>query len=151
MKIINPHNKISRPVVAYDLIMSECMELVSLVDEMYSKNNQVVALHHAQVSDDPLNFFVLSAPASELFENQRIIINPTIVSKSGSSVDREGCLSFPFRPARYVKRASEVLVTYEVPFVSGIVQKTLNGLAAIIFQHETDHGKGINIYQKNKV
>ncbi len=73
--------------------------------------------------------------------------NPRIVDFDAET-DRigEGCLSFPELSVR-VERSKKIRVRYED--INGNVQsKTLEGLAARVFQHELDHLDGITFFEK---
>lgn len=73
--------------------------------------------------------------------------NPRIVD-FGEETDRlgEGCLSFPDLSVK-VERSKKIRVRYED--INGEVKsKTLEGLAARVFQHELDHLDGITFFQK---
>lgn len=99
----------------------------------------------------------------------RVILNPEILEKPAHISQRfkelngtkvaavkntgqmpEGCLSFPFRKARNVLRYHRIKVRFQTPdgLFGGFKTHTLwlEGLAAHIFQHETDHLKGTNIF-----
>ncbi len=67
-----------------------------------------------------------------------VIINPEIIRKSAKECEiEEGCLSLP-KIRIMVKRPEEVKVRYLNEHGSRI-EKTLTGLMARIFQHESDH------------
>lgn len=62
----------------------------------------------------------------------------------------EACLSFPYRTTKNVLRYHRIKVYYETPDgIFGSLKahtEWLEGLAAHIFQHETDHLNGQNIF-----
>jgi peptide deformylase len=69
-----------------------------------------------------------------------IIINPKIISDTGSCINEEGCLSFPGIYAK-VPRAEEITLEYQD--VKGETQQLeADGLLAICIQHEIDHLEG---------
>ncbi len=70
----------------------------------------------------------------------KIIINPEIIYKEGSTAISEGCLSVPEYSAE-VKRAEKIKVKYQD--IDGL-EKVLSadGLLAIALQHEMDHLDG---------
>ncbi len=72
-----------------------------------------------------------------------VVINPLILAAHDFRDMEEGCLSFPGQKA-IVRRAHKIDVTYQNE-TGERVEKTLNGLYAVIFQHETDHLNGICI------
>lgn len=70
----------------------------------------------------------------------RIIINPTIISREGSILFEEGCLSVPEYNAE-VKRSEKIKVEYQD--IDGLTQTlSADGLLAVAIQHEMDHLDG---------
>lgn len=97
----------------------------------------------------------LAAP--QLGVNARVLVistnipiaafNPRIVD-FGEETDRlgEGCLSFPELSVK-VERSKRIRIRYED--INGEVKsKTLEGLAARVFQHELDHLDGVTFFDK---
>lgn len=69
--------------------------------------------------------------------------NISIIARSKETEDgREGCLSVPDKSG-LVTRAQWVVISYTSPQTLQQVQDTVKGFTARIFQHETDHLKGI--------
>lgn len=97
----------------------------------------------------------LAAP--QLGVNARVLViatnvpiaafNPRIVDFGEETVRlEEGCLSFPELSVK-VARSTRIRVRYED--INGEVKsKTLEGLAARVFQHELDHLDGITFFEK---
>ena len=69
------------------------------------------------------------------------LINPEIISSSGSSTEEEGCLSIPFIKAE-VERAEKITLKY-FDFNLKEVTVDLEGFPARVAQHEIDHLNGI--------
>ena len=70
----------------------------------------------------------------------RIIINPTIISREGSILFEEGCLSVPEYNAE-VKRSEKIKLEYQD--IDGLTQTlSADGLLAVAIQHEMDHLDG---------
>jgi peptide deformylase len=70
------------------------------------------------------------------------IFNPVILAKSETScVIEEGCLTFPLLYL-IITRPDEVVVRYQTADAT-VVNETLNGLDARVFQHELDHLEGV--------
>lgn len=69
------------------------------------------------------------------------LVNPAVVSREGSVVFKEGCLSFPGLEVE-VERAATVTVEYQDEQGD---RKTIvaEGLAAVCLQHEIDHLDGV--------
>ncbi len=59
-----------------------------------------------------------------------------------TELGREGCLSVPDMSGK-VKRSQWIIISYTNPNTLQIVQDTVKGFTARIFQHETDHLEGI--------
>lgn len=88
-----------------------------------------------------INLIVFDTTFSEDDGKMAIMYNPKIMHGEGTVQTTEKCLSFPGRKIK-VKRYKKVRVKYlntqnEKCFVD------LEGLAAIVFQHEYDHLEGI--------
>lgn len=97
-----------------------------------------VALAHCQVDhDNPKRFFATA--------DGRVFINPKILSKQDSFTHIEGCMSYPFRGAKGVKRYQTIQVEYINEKREKIVQE-VTGKMACVFQHEIAHMNGISIY-----
>ena len=73
-----------------------------------------------------------------------MVINPEIISKTGSTPSKEGCLSFPGRTTT-VRRAKIVEVRY-IDEQGKSKEKVLSGFPAIVFQHEFDHLNGVCLF-----
>jgi len=77
-----------------------------------------------------------------------IMLNPTIIERSGESEQREGCLSFP---ERYIetKRSSSIVVTFQ-DFYGNVKKRTLTGIDAVCVAHEVDHLLGVTMFERQK-
>ena len=146
-KVVPPHKRTSRPVTEEDLdyVAKQAKILYDIC------LTGAYAMHHAQIEgDDPMNFFV---------KNKReIIINPKIVKHSNYTVEHnEGCVTFPGRRWVDVPRWQKCEVEYVTIMLdtndkdkfklSSLIEKSLSGMEAFIWQHEADHGDGKYIYQ----
>ena len=90
------------------------MQLILDMGRFPGKHRYAFALHHAEVSKKPFNFFVMHKDYEYLF-GTRVIINPKILERRGDRiVNVEGCLSFPFREMIRVQRHPKVMAQYEV-------------------------------------
>lgn len=72
-----------------------------------------------------------------------VLINPKIISKEHKIIFNEGCLSFPKLVIPTSRYAS-------IRFLNGFEQKefSVDGIEAIIIQHEIDHMNGITIFDR---
>lgn len=80
---------------------------------------------------------VIVMDVSEDHDEPRVLINPKIVTQSGTRISEEGCLSVPNNYAK-VERAEEV--TIKACNENGEeYQLSAEGLLAVCIQHEMDH------------
>lgn len=172
MKIIATHYKVSKPVAKYKEIEKEAelMKRFIVHGDFKGFYNKAFAIAHAQVSETPMSFFVVSPDVmvEKMFEDQ-VIINPKIISsplyvleqREGGFMDAdyteqvlnaiesdEPCMSFPFRKPKRIKRFNKIVVQYQIKGWFGLktIKKEVSGIASQIFQHEYDHTEGKNIY-----
>ncbi|NVK56995.1 MAG: peptide deformylase [Alteromonadaceae bacterium] len=117
-------------------VNSEVKQLVADMFETMREENGI-GLAATQV-DRHVRLVVMDV--SEERSEPRVFINPEIVSKEGSTISEEGCLSVPGNYAK-VDRAEKVTVKAldgeGEPF-----ELTAEGLLAICIQHELDHLNG---------
>lgn len=118
------------------------------------------ALHHAQVSTDPYNFFVINSNLDGLSKNYKqndliVVCNPKIVEKDKESKKYmlEGCMSYSYKQDKTMLRYTNIKVFYESLVIdeegnASLEPKIewLEDISAQIFQHECEHGFGIAIY-----
>lgn len=75
----------------------------------------------------------------------QVFTNPRLISASGSTKTREGCLSIP-GSFGVVKRPRKIAVEVN-RVVGGVAQERevlhLHGFTAVVFQHEMDHLNGV--------
>jgi peptide deformylase len=86
-------------------------------------------------------FFIMDVSQREGKNKLEVYINPEIVSTEGETLSEEGCLSIPgyFAP---VKRYAKIYVkAYDIN--GNPIERELDKISAIVFQHEYDHLEGI--------
>ncbi|MDD5065206.1 MAG: peptide deformylase [Phycisphaerae bacterium] len=154
MEIIKIHYKISKPVTDYKEIQEDAEEMKTLADFGPFKGSfdQVYAVAHCQVSEQPMAFFVVSS-AHRLMFADRVIINPEIIKTYEEPVScKEACLSFPYRSDKTVERYEMVRGKYQILRNGELktVEVDIEGIASQVFQHEVDHLQGKNIYFKTE-
>ena len=111
------------------------------------KQHGGIGLSANQVGRHVKLFFVTAAAKVPSLSGGGLIINPKIVSVPDKPKRNsiEGCLSLPGKQFLVMRHAS---ITAEWQNVLGhSFKKVLNGTAAIVFQHEYDHLKGITLLQ----
>ncbi|MEX0939363.1 MAG: peptide deformylase [Pirellulales bacterium] len=110
-----------------------------MFDLMYE--HQGVGLAANQV-DLPYRLFVANLEADpESKETEQVFINPVLSGAKGSEEGEEGCLSIPtvYSP---VRRAARIKIqAYDLSGEE--ITAELEGLAARVVQHETDHLDGV--------
>ncbi|MEI7542849.1 MAG: peptide deformylase [bacterium] len=70
-----------------------------------------------------------------------VLVNPEIISFSGSTINREGCLSVPDFTGN-VERANQIKIKYQDIHGKSNSLET-SGFEAVILQHEIDHLDGV--------
>jgi peptide deformylase len=108
-----------------------------LVDEMFRlmHDGDGIGLAAPQVGES------VRLVVFETQEDRGALINPVIVSREGSDVGTEGCLSLPNLNGD-VERATEITVKY-IDENGKKQTKTWQDLTARVVQHEMDHLDGI--------
>lgn len=111
---------------------------------MYRKGG--VGLAAPQIGLD-INMVVMNHAGSTRYKaHEKAIINPRLISSSGTKREREGCLSIPRIRGR-VKRPTDIEVEYQD--LSGkTVTGKIRGFEARVFLHEFDHLEGLLLVDK---
>ena len=152
MQIIKSHHILASQVSSWGEIKKEAKEIHELINKgnFEGLHQEAVAIAHAQVSEEPKNFFVLHESMERFFGTWCVVnLEITSVELGNTTIlSYEGCMSFPDRKETYIKRCNIISVKYQVPFLGFLKTKTarLEGLPSHIVQHEFDHERGINIY-----
>ena len=114
--------------------------VVDLLDTMYASNG--VGLAAPQIGEG-YRVFVVDVSTNDEPLNPIVFINPKIIKKSGATISREGCLSFP-NAYTDVKRYSDIMVKAMDRKGRSFVMEAHEGtLLARCIQHENDHLDGI--------
>lgn len=137
MEIIPGQCKKTAKNVSNEDIAQAAKEMWRLCHEEAGKYGSALAIAHPQVDhENPLRFFVTAGG--------EVIANPIILEKSEPFTHTEGCMSFPFRGKKKVKRYKRIKVEY---MQNGQLKtEEITDLKACIFQHEIDHMNGKSIY-----
>lgn len=149
-KIENPQEIIQEAIAIQKMIIDGSVYFPG------SKYNDCFAVAQPQVSNNLLRYFVINSKWKQLTEayGGDILVNPELLTKDRMTKmkSKEGCLSWPFRPIKKVKRFDEIEVKYVIINNKGRIEnvphKILKGLSAIVFQHELDHLNGKSIWDK---
>lgn len=164
MELIIPFKKgvQCQKVESAEQIFGDAQEMQDrLNNNLFGQSKKCFALHHAQVSSKPFNFFVINSNMEGLskgyLKNQLIVIcNPKILEKDKESriYMKEGCMSYPHKQDKTLLRCNRIYVSYDtlVPnekrnsLTLEHKEEWLEDVNAQIFQHEVEHGHGISIY-----
>ncbi len=108
------------------------------------------AIAHHQVERDHLRaFFIRRDIAFVAFNGEQIVLNPSWEPQGTAVTEiREGCMTHGGRGDRKTRRFADIIARFHVPDGGDLkpMKTNLSGLAARIFQHETDHTNGKTIY-----
>jgi peptide deformylase len=122
-------------------LIGESLEalIADMADTMYAEPGVGLAANQIGVDQSVIVFDVTPHDQPP---NLRVLINPVIVSSSGSMVsENEGCLSVPDLRAD-VKRFAQVQVT-GLDRGGQTVEIHAEGLLSVVLQHEIDHLNGV--------
>ena len=114
------------------------------LDEMFDimlKNNGV-GLAACQIGLN-LNVFIMNVDGKR--NNDKIFINPSLLTYGQSEFSLEGCLSFP---SIYGKILRKTVVDITYTYNDETIKETYDGLEAKIIQHEYDHLLGLTFIDK---
>jgi len=163
MEIIQPaHNKKATKVRSWKEIKDQAKELRKFIKDtdgnFKGRYEKCAAISHAQVSEEPMNFFVVNEKhksfdgKTEKTLKQHFgtwcIINPIITHEELLNRWPEACMSYPHRKERNTERYGRIKVVYYVPFFGRLRKKSKNleAFPAFVVQHEVQHANGENIY-----
>lgn len=159
MKLLTKLPKIgAKKVERFEQVRVDARDMLVLLngDNFQGKWRDGFALSHAQVSEKPFQFFVTHRSWKDVLPE--IICNARIIDEMEREPFREACLSYPHRDAISKQRYWRIVAEFDiptwtsgVPFATGLKheQQTFDGIAAIIFQHEIEHARGVDMYAKN--
>ncbi|QER42298.1 peptide deformylase [Thermodesulfobacterium sp. TA1] len=117
-------------------------EIKKLVEEMAQTMYKAKGLGLAANQVGVLKrIFLLDILQKEGTPKLEVYINPEILQAEGYTTYEEGCLSIPGYYAK-VERYSKLYIR-ALDLQGNLVEKELDGLHAIAFQHEYDHLEGI--------
>lgn len=148
MRVVNPHEKKSRPMTDDDFGLID-NDLKLLYDLCFVRNglyNGCYAMSHPQVEDiTPCQVFVTC--------EREIIVNPVITNHTKTTVDSiEGCFTFPHLPPIVVQRWHKIECDFQTVMIdpedsekmklSSVQHRSLSGHWAKVWQHECQHFMG---------
>jgi peptide deformylase len=121
------------PVASVDAPLRDLID--DMLETMYAANG--IGLAATQVN---VHKRVLVTDVSEGRNEPRVFINPEILSRDGTEVSQEGCLSVPGYFDE-VERAERIRVR-ALDRDGRAIEQDLGGLLAVCVQHEVDHLDG---------
>jgi len=132
--------KVKCRLVPCDLELRQSIE--EDLEDTAREHSNCVGLSAPQIGLD-YAAFVVSGKTKEEYET---MFNPMVLKREpGVKSALEGCMSFPKRGEKKVRRLKQVMVRYEDK--EGIQHtRILKGFEARVFLHELDHINGINIF-----
>ena len=131
-----PDPQLRKKAIAVEAIDSAIIQLGGdMLETMYAENG--IGLAATQVS---VQKRVIVVDLSEEKNSPAVLVNPEIISATGSEEMLEGCLSVP-DVFETVERAERIIVRY-LNLQSEPIEQELDGLFAVCIQHEIDHLDG---------
>lgn len=136
VKLLKENDKLLREgATPYDFAVDgDPTELVKQMTKIMFENNGI-GLAAPQVGI--LKRIFIMGNSDKLF----VCINPTLISGGESYRDLEGCLSFPDLWL-HVSRYKQIQAHYQ-DIQGNVVETSLEGLIARVYQHELDHLDGV--------
>ena len=129
---------VSKDVENFDSELHSLLE--DMKETMYANDGIGLAAIQIGVAKNVLVINLTDEDGEQTPHGMEEIINPVILDAHGSVTYQEGCLSVP-SVYEDVERKEDIKVKYFTR--DGVViEKELNGLMAIAFQHELDHLQG---------
>jgi len=123
-------HKVAQPVTEFDQALRDLVR--DMAETMYAAPGVGLAATQVDVHRQ-----VIVIDTSENHDELQVLINPRILSESGSQVCEEGCLSVP-GVFEDVRRAERILVEARDE-AGGVRTIEADGLLAVCIQHEMDH------------
>lgn len=134
--------QVAKPVKKFDASLLETSR--AMFDIMYRCRGVGLAGPQAGIDQRIVVANITGDP--EMKDDERVILNPRIVGRSGILREEEGCLSLPGLAAK-IARAQEVKVEYQTLDGSNATENAEDFFARML-QHEIDHLDGILIIDK---
>lgn len=145
----NDKDYIKEIITDVDKLPDRCDE-INVIERNEEVREVVVTLKHTLATHE--NGVGLAAPQvginARIFVinfngNMRAFINPMYTHTNDIVLSREGCLSLPGKEY-LVPRFSQIKIAYQDP-QGKVMNNTLVGMSAFVFQHEMDHLEGITL------
>ena len=129
---------VSKDVEKFDAELHSLLE--DMKETMYASDGIGLAAIQIGVAQNVLIINLADEDGEQPLENLEEVINPIILEADGSVTYQEGCLSVPSVYEDITRKESIKVRYFDRDGV--MIEKELEGLMAIAFQHELDHLKG---------
>jgi peptide deformylase len=127
-----------RPSEPVGELTSEILQLIDdMIATMYAAPGVGLAAPQVGV---PLRLFVVDISAGRRTGELRVCINPSFVSRAGTQLEEEGCLSVPGFTATVLRPAKAAVSCRDRDGREQVIEAS--GLLARALQHEMDHLDG---------
>lgn len=130
--------QVSKDVEIFDNELHILLE--DMKETMYANDGIGLAAIQIGIAQNVLIINLADEDGEQIPENLEEIINPVILEAEGSVTYQEGCLSVP-SVYEDIERKESIRVRY-FDRNGVMIEKELEGLMAIAFQHELDHLNG---------
>lgn len=131
-----PDQRLRKKAVPVETIDDTVRSLAAdMISTMYAENGIGLAATQVNVQKR-----IVVIDLSEHKNDPIVLINPEILSKTGSEEMQEGCLSVP-DVFETVERAELIRFRY-LNLDNKLIEQETNGLLAVCIQHEIDHLDG---------
>ena len=131
-----PDNRLRKKALTIPEIDESIRELANdMLETMYNENG--IGLAATQVN---IQKRLVVIDLSDEKSDPRVLVNPEILSSSGTEEMQEGCLSVP-DVFETVERPETITVKYQ-NMEGETIEETADGLYAVCIQHEIDHLNG---------
>jgi peptide deformylase len=139
----HPHEALSRPSVEVDPTSSTIVEIANVLITTMRLSPACVGLAAPQIGENVRLFCVDVTGHKKARSCAGLIVlaNPTILSRAGNVVMREGCMSVPHLTGD-VARAAEIVVAGVVPGTGLRMVISADAMEARCILHEIDHLDG---------
>jgi peptide deformylase len=131
-----PDPRLRKKAIALEIIDQSIEQLANdMLETMYAESGIGLAATQVNVQKR-----LVVIDLSEDKSKPMVLINPQILSASGTEEMQEGCLSVP-DVYETVQRPEQIKVRYQT-LKNEIVEMDADGLLAVCIQHEIDHLNG---------
>lgn len=114
----------------------------NLIETMFYYNALGIAANQVNINQ---RIIIINLSNEEYYQHLTLI-NPKIFNSYGSSINEEGCLSFPEIFLR-IKRKKNIFIKF-YSYKNNIHYLKCDKMISVCIQHEIDHLNGITMYDR---